>query len=101
MAVALPECLRRLFWDTDFAAVSWAGHRDAIIRRVLEEGGTEAIGWLRREVGDAALRDWIVARRGRGLGRRRLRYWELLLDLPPGAVDTWLRDPSRRVWDGR
>jgi hypothetical protein len=49
----------------------------------------------------AALRDHLARTRGRSVDRRRLRYLEAILDLDRAAVDGWLADPSRRIWEGR
>ena len=95
------EMLRPLFWDCEFDQLDWEQHRDFVIRRVLESGTWDTICWLRRELGDAALREWICRYQGRSLSPQQLRFWELILDLPAESVDVWLRSPSRAVWEGR
>jgi hypothetical protein len=97
----LPERLRSLFWDYDFAQLDWQRHRDFIIGRLLEVGPWDAICWLRREVGDDALRAWIERHRGRPLRSEQLRFWQLILDLPAETVDTWLHSPERKIWESR
>lgn len=97
----LPELLRPLFWDHDFDALRWEEHRDLVVSRVLSDGDLAALQWLRARLGDGALRRWIERRGGRGLDARRLRFWELVLELPHGKVDAWLADPSRRIWKER
>lgn len=98
----LPESLRGLFWEYDFESLSWDEDRDLIFRRVLAEGRWEAVQWLRSRVGDSELRAWIREHRGRGLSRRQLRFWQLILDLPEEEVDAWLEarrgDPWERRW---
>jgi len=97
----LPPPLRSLFWDCDFAQLDWQQHRDFIIRRVLAEGSWDAVCWLRNELGDPPLRDWIERHQGRSLSPQQLRFWELILDLPKESVDTWLRSEERKIWEGR
>jgi hypothetical protein len=97
----LPEKLRSLFWDCDFHTLDWEEHRNFVIRRVLVAGGWEAVCWIRRTLGDGVLRDWIQRHRGGSLSPQQLRYWELVLDLPTGLVDTWLNSAERRIWEGR
>ena len=97
----LPASLKRFFWDQDFDALSWPKDADAVTGRVLVAGDGEAVSWLRRTLGDDALRAWIVGRRGRGLDARRLRYWQAVLDIPEAEVDRWLAGPEREVWDRR
>ncbi len=97
----LPERLRSLFWDHDFAQLDWQRHRAFIIGRILEVGSWDAICWLRREVGDDVLRDWIERSGGRLLSREQLRFWQLILDLPADVVDAWLQSPERKIWEQR
>jgi hypothetical protein len=97
----VPPALQSLFWDCDFVQLDWHEHRDFIIRRVLAAGPWEAVCWLRTELGDPLLRDWIERHQGRSLSPQQLRFWELILDLPREAVDTWLRSEGRTIWEGR
>ena len=93
--------MRGLFWDQAFDRLSWPDDRDAVTGRILAEGGSEAIRWLRERTDDNRLRAWIVDRCGRGLSARQLRYWQIVLDLPAGEVDAWVADPARKVWEER
>ena len=97
----LPPALREFFWDCDFARLSWRRHREFIMVRVLAEGTWQAIQWLRGKVTDRVLRALIIRRKGRGLDSQQLRFWELVLGLPRRHVNAWLRDPVRRIWEGR
>jgi hypothetical protein len=71
-----------------------------VVGRVLIDGDWDAVQWLRKQAGDAVLRDWIERHEGRGLSRQQLRFWELILKLPASQVDAWLaaRQPG---WDDR
>ena len=51
-ASPLPEFLRPLFWDHRIEDLRWPTHRDLVIGRVLQSGGTDAIAWLRSAVPD-------------------------------------------------
>lgn len=97
----LPAFLRPLFWDCDFAMLDWEANRPFIIGRVLASGDWEHIGWLRQTAGDEVIRAYLLQTRGRTLSRRQLRFWELLLDLPPEEVSRWLASSARQVWDRR
>jgi hypothetical protein len=98
---ALPAELLDLFWDFDARTLTWEKDRDLIIGRVLASGPWDAVQWLRRKLGDPALRDWIERHQGRGLSRQQLRFWELILGLPRREVDAWLQSAERGVWDHR
>jgi hypothetical protein len=99
--VQLPEMLKTLFWDSDYSRITWEEHRDFIISRVVANGTWEAIQWLRRTLGDKALRECLVASQGKGLSPRQLRFWELILGIPHRTVSAWLSQPGRAVWDRR
>jgi len=93
--------LRALFWDYDFAALTWEDDRDLIIGRVLAAGTWEAVTWLRSRLGDRALRDWIERHHGRGLSPQQLRFWELIVGLPHRQVNRWLAAEGRQIWQER
>jgi hypothetical protein len=90
-----------LLWDVADDAVDRVRHRAFLVGRVLGHGSVDEIRALRRDLGDAELREHLLRSRGRRVDRRRLRYLEAILDLDRAAVDAWLADPARRVWDGR
>lgn len=98
---ALPEHLRELFWEYPFDELSWEEDRDLVIGRVLSRGPWETVQWLRQELGDEVVRGWIERALGRGLSRRQLRFWQLILELPPQEVDAWLEAREPDLWEHR
>jgi hypothetical protein len=99
--IRLPRSLRPLFWDHDFARLTWNADRDLIIGRILAVGDWNSVRWLLRRLSKPVLRDWLEHREGAGLSARQLRFWEVIVELPHRQVDAWLADPVRQVWDGR
>jgi len=97
----LPNSLKTLFWDCDFGSLSLTEHRNFLVRRILDRGDWDAITWLRLTVGDAAIRDWFLAKNGGRLDPRKLRFWGLILDLPGDDVDGWVRKARASNWHGR
>ena len=100
LSAGLPELLRPLFWDCDFATLDVAMQRDFVIARVLASGPLDAIRWLRRQYGDDVIRVWIIRHSGRQLSSRQLRFWETVIGLPEDRVSDWLATPERRIWEG-
>jgi hypothetical protein len=98
---SLPSFLKPFFWDTEFSRLKWSSHQDFIIQRILAEGDWRAVQWLRRRLGDEALRAWILQHRARGLDKRRLRFWELILPLPNNTVHSWLHSTRNTPWERR
>ena len=97
----LPKSVRDLFWEYEADAIAWPQDTDLIIGKVLHAGTWDDVLWLRRVLGDAALREWLLEHKGAGLEPRRLRFWQLALDLPKRKVDTWLVELSRNPWQSR
>ncbi|MGH2581926.1 MAG: DUF6922 domain-containing protein [Anaerolineales bacterium] len=97
----LPEELRTYFWDVQFRDLSWQADGAFILRRVLTDGSWEAVTWLRKTLGDSALRRWLVTHRGRGLSPRQLRFWALILGLPKHQIDAWIRAVQASPWQRR
>jgi hypothetical protein len=88
-AARLPKNLAPFFWDSPFEKLSWEADHEFIIRRLLTDGSWDAITWMRRQTGDAALRKWLIAHRARGLNPRQMRFWSLALALPMRQVKSW------------
>jgi len=97
----IPERLRPLFWDVDFDELRWPRDLDQVTLRVLTDGDWESIRWLRSTLTDQGLRRWLLAREGRGLDPRRLRFWQLVLGLPKRRVDAWVSAMRSDPWHGR
>jgi hypothetical protein len=97
----LPEKLHPYFWDYPFTQLSLHTDQSLIIRRILSSGSWDSILWLRSQVGDPALMEWLMDHRGRGLSPRQLRFWGLILDLPFQQVDSWVRAAAESPWGKR
>jgi hypothetical protein len=95
-----PE-LKSLFWEYDFQSLSWERDGHFITKRILTHGGLWAWDWLRDQIGDAALREWLLNNNGAGMEPRRLRYWELILDLPDQEVNRWVSLQTNTPWGKR
>jgi hypothetical protein len=90
----LPENLRPYFWDYPCAELSLKTDENLIIRRILTNGSWDSVLWLRSQVGDHTLKEWLMSHRGRGLSARQLRFWGLILDLPIKQIDIWVQAAS-------
>jgi hypothetical protein len=97
----LSDLLRRYLWEYNPAQLSWEKGRQTILARLLQIGGWDAVRWLRTNVSDEELREFLVRRRGRGLDPKRLRFWGLVLDLPAEQVDAWIATHRDNPWRRR
>ncbi|EAX46799.1 hypothetical protein TcarDRAFT_0763 [Thermosinus carboxydivorans Nor1] len=75
----LPERLKRLFWDVDFASVDCCLHRDFIIERVLNMGDMDDLLWLWRTF--TATEICQVVRTSRRLTKKTARCWQAFFGL--------------------
>lgn len=98
---ALPEDIMGLFWDCDQVDVSISEHESFMVGRILDRGDWNAISWLRKEIGDKAIREWLERKHGGQLDARKLRFWELLLGLPDTIVDEWISRNRWSSWERR
>jgi len=97
----LPAFMKLFFWDYDFGRLRWPVDRALVLNRLLAEGDLAALRWLRRQVGLEGIRDRILARCGRGLSPRQLRYWQTIAGLPASEVDSWIAARRKSPWDRR
>jgi len=99
--ILLPDLLRSLFWDYDYDALEWEKDRHLIVRRILQNGNWPAVCWLRATLGDEAVRDWLLKHTGGRLSPRKLRYWEVAVDLPGPDVNKWINLTKESPWERR
>ena len=99
--IVVPEHLRQYFWEYDPDRLTLDANRHTILLRLLQEGGLDAVQWLRQNVGADELRTLLIRRRGRGISPKRLRFWALLLDLPDSQVDDWIAAERSNPWNRR
>lgn len=97
----LPSHLSTLFWDYEFNELSWEKNRDLIIARILSKGEWSDVSWLRSKCSDEEIRYWIIKHKGSCLDPPRLRFWELILELPHKKVNAWVRNERRTLWEQR
>lgn len=84
---AAPSGIRALLWDLDPHLISVDQDTDSIIPRIMITDDPDLLRWLRQRIGDASIREWILARRGGDIGDFDLFPWTVLLDIPEDAVD--------------
>lgn len=97
----IPTPILRLIHDCDPATLSWEGNLGFLIDRVIASDNWAAIRSLREHVSDREIVDRIRSTRGRKLSRRQLRFWQVVLELDPEEVASWLAEPGRGTWDAR
>lgn len=88
---SLPDVVRaqlsRLFWDVGSGRLDPERHEDFILGRLLNEGDWEVVSALRTDIGDEALKAFVL-RSGRRLDRRTRRFFEVVFDLPRDPCTT-------------
>ena len=97
----IPKHVLDLFWEYPKKELSWSEDAELIIRKVLESGGWESVKWLLATTGYAWLKSWVIRRRGAGLDPKRLRFWQLALNLPEETVTNWITENGSNPWQQR
>lgn len=83
---AVPECVRRLFWDVDPDTVELGLHADYVMERVMGRGTWEAMRWLKTTYSTEQFADFL-RRKGDRLTARDRAYWTLIAGISaPQAV---------------
>ena len=70
----LPEFLRPLFWDAEWAAVDFLHNKTAVIERVLNLGDQEQLAWLKQNVAPEEIRAVVLS--SRRLSKKTARCWQ-------------------------
>lgn len=83
-AMAIPQRLRLLFWDTDVDVFDPTAYPVYTIERVLEYGDEEAIAWLGRTFTQDHIRTVLCT--DRRLTRLSATFWALILGVPASNV---------------
>lgn len=97
----LPGHVLDLFWEYPKHRLSWEKDSDLVIRKVLESGSWDSIKWLVATAGYAWLKNWILRHQGAGLDSKRLRFWQLVLNMPHAQVDKWIAENNSNPWHSR
>lgn len=82
-----PSGIRALLWDLDPHLIRVDQDSGSIIPRVMITDDPDLLRWLRKHIGDAKIKEWILARRGGGIGDFDLYPWTILLGVSEDAVD--------------
>lgn len=91
--------LSHLFWDYEFEELDLLKDEHLIMRKVLSHGGIDDLKILVDLFGKKRIKEFLLETRGRGIDKRRLRFYEAFFDLPRREVDSWIKDPLRKFWD--
>ncbi len=97
----LPQSVRDIFWEYEKGSISWQKDRDLIIKKILHHGSWDALCWMRSVIDDESLRTWLIDHDGAGLDAKRLRYWQLILNLPVSNVNKWIQTYRDNPWSRR
>lgn len=75
----IPQEWHQYFWEVDPENVDI----DENAYYVLEHGNFDAVRQARRHYGDQRLREFLLSSYARGLSKRIMRFWQVVLNLSP------------------
>lgn len=97
----LPRSIRPLFWDVESEHLRRERDWPFVAERVLVSGGLRELCWLRRRLGDDRIRELLIGSECRGQSPARIRFHELIFDLPKPRADAWVETARRQSWARR
>ncbi len=74
---ALPEKLRKYFWDCDFDELNMDKYSFFIAERILNLGDDYSIKWLLKNLSKERLKG--VVEKSRNLDKKTKNYWRIML----------------------
>jgi len=96
----LPNKVRWLFWEMDFASLDTERHADYILGRVLEQGRLEDVRWVIKRYGLERIHKFFREVPDPELSARTLAFWRCVFK---AKKETWASPPawrknSRPLW---
>ncbi len=73
---ALPESIKKYFWDCDFETLNMETHSFYISERIMNLGDIPSILWLLSEIDISQLKK--VVEKSRNLDKKTRNYWKLM-----------------------
>jgi hypothetical protein len=95
----IPKEWHKYFWEVEPKEVDLEENAYYVMGRVLEWGNLDAVRKLRRHYGDARLKEFLLSTNSRVLGKKTMRFWQVILNLSPEecARISSIRDKNR-LW---
>jgi hypothetical protein len=95
----IPKEWHKYFWEVEPKEVDLEENAYYVMGRVLEWGNLEAVRKLHRYYGDARLKEFLLSTNSRVLGKKTMRFWQVILNLSPEecARISSIRDKNR-LW---
>ncbi len=77
----IPKEWHKYFWEVEPDKVDLEENAYYVIGRVLDHGNFDAVRQVRRYYGDPRLREFLLSSYARGLSKRIMRFWQVVLNL--------------------
>ncbi|MFC1582375.1 DUF6922 domain-containing protein [Planctomycetota bacterium] len=90
----LPLFLKQYFWDVEFEKIDTERSAVFIMKRIMEYGDEKAVTWMNTHFTKKAMCG--VLRRYRGLSKKSVYFWSLILDVPEEEI-ACLNRPFREM----
>lgn len=97
MKKKLPVFLKKYFWDVDFEKINLWENKTFILKRVLDRGNDQALGWLMKYYTKEDIRELLLTTRD--LSAKTANFWADILVLDHKKVPC-LQKPYSRIQFG-
>lgn len=75
----IPDFLRSYFWDVKFENLNLEKSRTFILKRVLDRGDIEALGWMRQNYTNQEIEKLLLT--SRDISPKTANFWALFLNV--------------------
>lgn len=99
MEKALPNFLKRYFWDVNFSKLERKKHAYFIIKRILENGDEEAVNWMFNNFKKPKIIK--VLTKSKSISPLSANYWSLILGVPKKKIlclKKQFQKKPRKIW---
>jgi hypothetical protein len=96
--VSLPDGARRLFPHYAEEDLDPGRAPSLLISRLLEDGDAADLAWLLETVPEPEIAAWLARHGRRQLSRRSRAFWESVLGVEAGPVDSPNRPEAEALW---
>jgi len=96
--VSLPAGARRLFPHYEEEDLDPRRAPSLLISRLLEDGGAADLAWLLETFPEPEIAAWLARHGRRQLSRRSRAFWEKVLGVEAGPVDSPNRPEAEALW---
>ena len=95
----LPKFLKKYFWDVEFKEIDLDKSKVYILKRILEYGDEQAVGWMWKNFKKSEIKDALS--NFRGYSQKSANFWAVILNIKKENVKCLkksFRETQKQFW---